>query len=90
MCEHAKTTYRAGPGISWVVQEHGVSVLDEIARTATLLDGAEAAVWELLLRGHDCHRAAAMLQVIAGSPAKDAAAIVERCLQQWQTKGWVQ
>jgi hypothetical protein len=84
-----KTTYRAGPGISWVVQAEGVSVLDEIARTAIQLDDAEAVVWELLLRGHDCGRAGAMLQAITGRPADDAVAVMQHCLRKWRAAGWI-
>jgi hypothetical protein len=80
---------RAALGVSWVVQEHGVVVLDELARRSAPLAYPEAAVWELLLREHPTHEAATALRWILNLPADQAQLLVERCVREWTESGWL-
>lgn len=82
--------YRAAAGVSWVVQDRGVEVLDEAARRSQRLGYPEAAVWELLLRGHDVPAAAEMLRWVLDVPPEEARELVERCLGEWTRAGWLE
>lgn len=81
--------YRAAPGLSWVVQSHGVLVVDDLARQATTLSYPEAAVWELLLRGHTADHSGVLLQWIMGLPAGAAQAAVADAVTAWSLAGWI-
>jgi hypothetical protein len=76
--------------LSWVVEGRGVRVLDEVARHAETLDYPAAALWELLLRGHDSGEAAAMLSWISGVPVEQARDEVAGCVRRWRVAGWLQ
>ena len=82
--------YQAAVGISWVVQNRGVQVIDEIARRSETLTYPQAAVWELILRGRDPAGAACMTQWIAGIAVEEAQALVARCIGEWTEAGWIQ
>jgi hypothetical protein len=83
-------TYGASVGMSWVVQAHGVRVSDELARRSETLDYPEAAIWELLLRGHSVREAGAALQWILEVPADQAQGLVARCVREWTGAGWLE
>jgi len=83
------TNYRASAGISWVVQETGVQVIDEVARRSETLAYPAAAAWELILRGHTPHRAASLLGCILGVEAEAAQTQIERLLRDWVACGWI-
>ena len=82
--------YRPAAGVSWVVQDEGVRLIDELSRQVETLAHPAAAAWELLARGHDAARAAEMFGWIAGLPAGQAAAEVRRYIRQWTDAGWLE
>lgn len=83
------TRYRPCAGVSWLVQGAGVLVIDEVARRSLMLAYPEAAVWELLLRGHDARQAGAMLRWIVGDSEQEAHSHVERYVQEWSKAGLI-
>jgi hypothetical protein len=83
------TVYRSSPGISWIVQDHGVQVIDELARRSQILLYPEAVIWELLLRGHTLQNATAMLGWILGITVAEAHKHIERCAHEWLGAGWI-
>jgi len=83
------TRYRPCAGVSWLVQGAGVLVIDEMARRSLMLAYPEAAVWELLLRGHDARHAGAMLRWIVGDSEQEAHSHVGRCVQEWSKAGLI-
>lgn len=80
---------RASAGVSWVVQDRGVLVIDELARRSVLLTAPESAAWELLLRGHTVRRVGTMLRWVMGVSEKEARARMEQCLHAWTAAGWI-
>jgi len=86
----ARLSCSACPGISWVVEEYGVRVIDEIARQSETLEGAEAVVWELLLAGHEWPEVAGVLQCAIGVPLEQAEDLITDCLRVWVEAGWLQ
>jgi hypothetical protein len=83
------TAYRSSPGISWIVQVHGVQVIDELARRSQILLYPEAVIWELLLRGHTLQNSADMLRWILGTTVAEAHKHIERCAHEWLGTGWI-
>jgi len=79
----------AAPGIRWLVEEYGVLVIDELARRSEALSYPEAAVWELLLRGHSLPETVRMFSHIAGVTDEQAQTSVERCIDRWRQAGWL-
>ena len=82
--------FRLAAGVSWVVQEAGVLVIDELARRSVLLSYPQAAVWDLLARGCDRRCAAGMLRWILAVDAPEADGQVKRCLEEWIEAGWME
>lgn len=83
------TIYHLSPGVTWIVRDPGVLVIDELARCAETLSYPEAAVWELLCRGHRWDKVISLLTAVLGVAEEEARARAERCLHEWQTKGWM-
>ena len=81
--------YCAASGIRWLAEEHGVLVIDELARRSEALNYPEAAVWELLLRGHSLPETVSMLKYIAGITDERAQLCVEQCVDRWCKAGWL-
>jgi len=81
--------YRAAPGIRWLVEEHGVLVIDELARRSEVLSYPEAAAWELLQRGHSLPETVRMFRHIAGVTDQQAQTSVEQCIDRWRQAGWL-
>jgi hypothetical protein len=90
MTDHRQNTvYRTSPGITWVVQDRGVLVIDELARSSKTLSYPEAAVWELLFRDHCLSTAVAMLGWILGIAEEEAQEHTRRCIHEWLETGWI-
>jgi hypothetical protein len=90
MADHRQyTAYRLSPGITWIVLDRGVLVIDELARRSETLSYPEAAVWELLCRGHCLSRVVAMLIVILGVAEEKAQEYAERYVHEWLGEGWM-
>lgn len=84
MHTHAENmTYRVAPGLSWVVENGGVQIVDEVARQSERVGYPEAVVWELLVRGHNERQAGDRLRWILGVGADEAHAMVRRCRDGW-------
>jgi hypothetical protein len=83
------TACRLSPGITWIVRDRGVLVVDELARRSETLSYPEAAVWELLCRGHCLSRVVAMLIAILGVAEEEAQECTERCVHEWLEEGWM-
>jgi len=76
-------------GVTWLVEEHGILVIDELSRRSQLLQYPEAAVWDLLVRGHGTRRAATLLRWILAIPEPTAETLIKNCLQEWSDAGWL-
>jgi hypothetical protein len=87
-CGH-DPAYCVAPGIRWIVEERGVRIIDELARRSEALGYPEAAVWELLLRGHSLPETVRMVRHIAGVTGAQAQMSVERCIDRWCKAGWL-
>lgn len=90
MAEGQDVRYVLAPGCSWVADARGILVLDELARDACALGYPEAAIWELLLRGHSSEEAARLLQWIADLSPEEAQDLVSTRALQWVEAGWLQ
>lgn len=77
------------PGVWWTVQARGVRLIDPPAGRSMTLAGPSAATWELLARGHDEERSAAMIARVADLSMNDARQLVRACLSAWHREGWI-
>ena len=76
-------------GMAWFVEEDGVLVIDELSRCSRRLSYPEAAVWDLLVRGHGTRRAASLLRDGFAFTEPEAEALVANCLREWSVAGWL-
>jgi hypothetical protein len=63
----------------------GVVVLNDGVHR--VLDGAEAALWDLLGRGYSAHAATRLIAAIAHLEHDGAQRFVRRCLAEWREAG---
>ena len=75
--------------ISWIVETHGVLLIDTFYNRTTLLSTAEAAIWDLLTRNRSRERLLTMLVVITGQDTQSVAFLLDACLDRWLKEGWL-
>ena len=85
--------YRTASGVSWIAQDDGILIVDEVARRSETLDYPEAAVWDMACRGHDLASIETALRWIMGDAGEDSGAsmsgdnIAREILERWVREG---
>lgn len=87
--EDRNITYYLSPGIIWIVQYRGVEVVDELSRQSETLFYPEAAIWDLLCRGHCQNKVSIMLTFILDVLEKETKELTEQCISRWLKAGWI-
>ena len=75
-------------GVRWVVETDGLLLLLSPAAPVRLL-GAEAALWALIVRGHDRKAIVIMMAAITGESSEIAGGYIGRLLALWEDKGYL-
>ena len=80
-------TYRASRGVCWLSQGNGILIIDEVARRSYLLAYPEAAIWDMICRGHCVASIKAGLRWIMGDEFIPDSGIVRENLSRWVREG---
>jgi hypothetical protein len=76
------------PSARWVVERHGIRILSDRTE-GTLLEGLEAAAWDMVARGDSTARTAAKLASIGRLAIEDADQRLRGWLKAWRSAGWL-
>lgn len=79
--------YRCAPGIGWVVQTTGLTLVRQGEGVVAELGYPEAAVWDLASRGYRFDRLVFVIRHVAGLDEEAARRLVLETLQGWVRAG---
>jgi hypothetical protein len=85
----AKRKLRRAGQTAWIVEPHGRVLIRLASGLRRNLSCTEAAVWDLLTRGRSGESIRSRLELIAGIGPQEAQRLVDSCLAQWLTEGWL-
>ncbi|MDR2801243.1 MAG: hypothetical protein LBB52_08295 [Desulfovibrio sp.] len=80
---------RCAGHVTWIVEPHGVVLINSTQGLRRELAYPEAAVWDLATRGRSEETIRSMLELIAGIGPRQARELVGSCLDQWAEEGWL-
>lgn len=83
------TDYRVGRGVRWSVERVTLTLVDAKGNVHTLRY-PEAAVFDLLSRGHPFEKVVSLTAHIASLDAAGADALVRSTLEEWADGGFVE
>lgn len=81
--------YRLADHISWVVEQQGILLIDRRTNRHTWLSYPEAAIWDLVARKIPEKRLLRMLAVISATNEREAAKLLQRCLEKLHKDNWL-
>lgn len=83
------SNYRLSANVRWVVDRFTVRLTSANGASLTL-HYPEAAVWDLLSRGHPFVKVVSMITHIAGLDQSAADVLVRRAIEDWARGGFVE
>lgn len=81
--------YSAARSAHWVVEDHGIYLVNAGAAQARLLAYPEAAVWDLFSRGDSFERVVRKVSAIAALDGEATRRFVRSCIDHWVEAGYL-
>jgi hypothetical protein len=76
--------------VQWAVEQRGILLIDTRSGRQCMLTYPQAAVWDLLSRGHDVPAVIDLITAIASLDLEAAAKLVHDCLEAWVRRGFLE
>ena len=86
---HRTVTYQCAPYIRWVVELHGIVVINEKSGAVCSVQYPEAAIWDMISRKYSYEQIVPILCAITSSSSHEVEKLLVESLEQWTETGFL-